>query len=237
MLRGAVVSWALLSCGLLACTQARAQVSGSVAVVSDHRFRGASLSDGRPALQLALAWERGDGWYAGVFASSARLSAHADLQLLSYVGYARRLHNGSSWEAGAEYTAFRQHSAGNYPELYVGLATERISGRLYYAPRYFSEDDAVAYAELDADKPLDERWRLFGHLGLLRRLRHGEAEAGEGAQRTRIDARVGIGAAFGKFDLQLARVASDGSRGRFSGYPVGAAADTGAWVLSLSRAW
>ena len=214
MLRGAVVFWALLFGGLLSCTQACAQVSGSVAVVSDYRFRGASLSDGRPALQLGLAWERDDGWYAGAFASSARLYGHADVQLLSYVGYARRLHNGLSWEAGAEYAAFRHYSADNYPELYVGLTAERISGRLYYAPRYFSEDDAVVYAELNANKPLDERWRLLGHLGWLQRLEHSEAEASEGAQRTRIDARVGIGAAFGKFDLQLARVASDGSRGR-----------------------
>jgi uncharacterized protein (TIGR02001 family) len=237
VLRGAVVCWALLFAGLLPCPRACAQVAGSVAVVSDYRFRGASLSDGKPALQLGLGWEREDGWYAGAFASSVRLYAHADMQLLAYLGYARRLRDGLSWEAGAEYATFRRYSTDNYPELYVGLASERLSGRLYYAPRYFGEDDAVVYVELNANQPLDAHWRLLGHVGWLQRLKHVEAAADEAAQRRRVDARVGIGAAFGKFDLQLARIASDGSRGRYSGYPEAAGGDEGAWVLSVSRAW
>lgn len=227
----------MLIAGLLPCTHACAQVSGSIAVVSDYRFRGASLSDGKPALQLGLGWERDDGWYAGAFASSVRLYAHPDVQLLAYLGYARRLRNGLSWEAGSEYATFRRYSTDNYPELYVGLTSERISARLYYAPRYFNEDDAAVYAELNANKPLDDHWRLLGHVGWLQRLERVELQADEGAQRRRIDARVGVGAAFGKFDLQLARIASDGSRGRYSGYPEADGGDDGAWVLSVSRAW
>jgi hypothetical protein len=51
------VLWALLS-----CTSACAQVSGSATLLSDYRFRGVSLSDGQPAVQLGVAWERDDGW-------------------------------------------------------------------------------------------------------------------------------------------------------------------------------
>jgi uncharacterized protein (TIGR02001 family) len=231
VLRGAVVLWALLS-----CTDACAQVSGSATLVSDYRFRGVSLSDGEPAAQLGVAWERDDGWYAGAFASSTRLYGRPGTQWLGYLGYARRLHDGLSWEAGAEYVAFSRYPGDNYPEFYLGLASDRLSGRLYYAPRYFSQDVAAFYAELNGHHALNERFRLLGHVGWLQRSgRSGEPYLD--AQRRRFDARVGIGAVFGGFDLQLARVASDGSDGSYSGYPAYGRADDGGWVVSVSRAW
>jgi uncharacterized protein (TIGR02001 family) len=231
VLRGAVVLWALLS-----CADACAQVSGSATLVSDYRFRGVSLSDGRPAAQLGVAWERDDGWYAGAFASSTRLYGRAGTQLLGYLGYARRLRGDLSWEAGAEYAAFSSYSRDNYPEVYFGLATDRLGGRLYYAPHYFGEDVATFYAELNGTHPLNERFRLQGHVGWLQRSGH-DAGAGRGAERRRFDVRVGVGAALGGFDLQLARVASNGSGGGYSGYPALGDADNGAWILSVARAW
>jgi uncharacterized protein (TIGR02001 family) len=231
VLRGAVVLWALLS-----CTSACAQVSGSATLLSDYRFRGVSLSDGQPAAQLGVAWERDDGWYAGAFASSTRLYGHTGMQLLAYLGYAHRLHAGLSWEAGAEYAAFSRYPGDSYPEVYLGLATDKLSARLYYAPRYFSEDDAAFYAELNGNHALNERFRLLGHVGWLQRSGHG-ADPDQGAQRRRFDVRIGVGAALGGFDLQLARVASDGSRGSYSGYPAYGDADDGAWIMSVSRTW
>ena len=224
--------WALLS-----CTSVSAQVSGSATLVSDYRFRGVSLSDGQPAAQLGVAWERDDGWYAGVFGSSTRLYGRPGSQWLSYLGYARRMRGGLSWEAGAEYAAFRGYRRDNYPEFYLGLASARLSGRLYYAPRYFSEDAAAFYTELNGTHALNERFRLQGHIGWLRRSGRG-ADVDCGAERRRFDARAGIGARLGGgFDLQLARVASEGSDGCYSGYPAGRDAADGSWVLSVSRTW
>ena len=224
--------WALLS-----CTSAWAQVSGSATLVSDYRFRGVSLSDGQPVAQLGLAWERGDGWYAGVFASGTRLYGRPGTQWLSYLGYARRLRDGLSWEAGAEYAAFSRYPHDNYPEVYLGLASPGLSARLYYAPRYFNEDAAAFYAELNGTHALNDRFRLQGHIGWLRRSGRG-ADVGCGAERRRLDARAGIGARLGGgFDLQLARVASDGGDGCYSGYPASRDAADGRWILSLSRTW
>ena len=231
MLRGAVVLWALLS-----CTSACAQVSGSATLLSDYRFRGASLSDGQPAVQLGVAWERDDGWYAGAFASSTQLYGRPGAQLLTYLGYAHRLHAGLSWEAGAEYAAFSRYPGDNYPEFYLGLASNKLSGRIYYAPRYFSEEHAALYAELNGTRALNERFRLLGHVGWLQRSGR-DADPDQGAQRRRLDVRIGVGASLGGFDLQLARVASDGSRGTYSGYPTDGDADDGAWVMSVSRSW
>jgi uncharacterized protein (TIGR02001 family) len=45
-------------------------VEGGVAAVSDYRFRGLSLSDGKPALQTDLTVSHKNGAYGGVFAST-----------------------------------------------------------------------------------------------------------------------------------------------------------------------
>ena len=51
-------------------TEAAFAVTADVAVVSDYRFRGWSLSDDKPALQIEADVAHASGLYAGVFASS-----------------------------------------------------------------------------------------------------------------------------------------------------------------------
>ena len=72
MLRVGLALWLLLCAG--AC---RAQVAGSVGVVSDYRYRGMSLSDGRPAVQLSIDRDFAAGTYAGLMLSSVRLRDQA----------------------------------------------------------------------------------------------------------------------------------------------------------------
>ncbi|MFC3550299.1 TorF family putative porin [Lysobacter cavernae] len=229
MPRGAVALWTLLF-----ASTAQAQVSGNVAVVSDYRFRGVSLSDDRPALQLGIAYDHPDGWYAGAFASSVRPAPQVggDAQLLAYLGHAWRLRNGLSWEAGVEYAMLVGASDYDYPELYVGLASEHLGARFYFA-RHFG-GVPVVYAELNGTHALSERTRLLAHLGWLRR---GAGETALPLERERFDLRAGIGLALSGFDLQLAWVLSEGHGGRFPIYPSARPADRSGWVLSLSRAW
>src|SRR6266508_589758 len=51
---------------------AAAQISGTVNLVSDYRYRGTSLSDDKPAAQLGLTYDDASGWYAGLSASTVR---------------------------------------------------------------------------------------------------------------------------------------------------------------------
>lgn len=229
MLRGAVALWALL-CAFEAC----AQVSGSFALVSDYRFRGVSLSDGRPAAQLGVAYDHADGWYAGAFASSVRFGPRAgpDAQVLSYFGYARRLRSGLSWDLGAGYAAFTGRFDYDYPEFHVGLASERLGARISYAPRYFGEDAAVVYAQVDGAHELSERLRLLGHLGWTRRDDAGAT--GFRWRQPRLDARIGIGLTLRGCDLQLAWVTGRGEAGRSA---AAGRSDRSTWVVSVSRAW
>ena len=233
MLRGAVALWTLL-CASEAC----AQVSGSVTLVSDYRYRGISLSDGQPTAQLSIAYDRPDGWYTGAFASRVQFRPRSsdETQLLTYLGYARRTGGGLSWELGAEYAAFTGRYDYDYPEVYVGLASDRIGGRIYYARRYYGMDAPQVYAELNGAHELSDRLRLLAHLGWSRH--NGSGRTTYGTDRHRFDARLGIGAVLDGFDLQLAWVTTDGSDDAYAPIPpIGSGAANQTWVLSLSRSW
>lgn len=230
-LAGAVALW-----GLLLAIEARAQVTGSVAVVSDYRFRGVSLSDENPALQLGVAYDHTSGLYAGVFASTVSLAEQTGRngQLLSYVGYARRLRSGSTWEVGAAHSTFFSSSAYDYPELYCGFTSGNVSGRLYYSPDYFGQGRHGLYAELNGVRPLRERLRLVGHIGVLHV--EGPGEESVSSSRNPFDIRAGIDVNLDTASVQLSWVASDGINGS---YPVSDNRNLHrhAFVLSLSRSF
>jgi len=58
---------------LLPARQAQAaDVSGNVTIVSDYRYRGLSLSEGKPAVQGELDLDAGKGFYGGLWASTIR---------------------------------------------------------------------------------------------------------------------------------------------------------------------
>src|SRR5512144_21045 len=87
-----------------AAGSAAAQLSGTVAAVTDYRYRGVTFSDRRPAAQAGLTYDDASGWYAGAFASTVRLDppgpATSNFQAIAYGGYAARLESGVSLEAG-----------------------------------------------------------------------------------------------------------------------------------------
>ena len=214
--------------GLLFAVEACAQVSGSLTLVSDYQLRGVSLSDKKPAAQLSVAYDQTTGWYAGAFASTVDLASQSrrDLQLLSYVGYARRVRPGLSWEVGAAYSAFSGTRGYDYPEVFWGVASDNISARIYYAPDYFGQGSSTLYAEVNGARTLGDRLHLLGHLGVLRRNDLGAAADGSG--RDRFDARAGIGIDLERLSIQLTWAATDAaseSRKR------------NAFVLSLSRSF
>ncbi|GAB3369860.1 hypothetical protein GCM10027431_17250 [Lysobacter rhizosphaerae] len=220
---------------LLAAAGAHAQVSGTVTLTSDYRWRGISLSDEGPALQLGLAYDTAGGWYAGAMLSSVRrpFGTEADLQAIAYAGYARRMRGNLSWDAGAEYVALVGEPDYNYPEFHVGLASQRLGARLSYAPRYPDRDVPAVYFELNGNQPMGRRLRLLGHLGWQRR---GEDGTGDDGGDTRVDAQVGLGIALEPFDLRIAWSQVNGRDERARQYPAGGNDDSG-WIVTLSRAW
>lgn len=196
----------VLACAaMLAMHAAHGQTSASASLVSEYSARGVSLSDRSPAPQFSLAWDSQQGWYAGAFAAAGLHLAERSgvTQLVAYGGYARRLASGLSWEAGASSTTFRNASEYNYREVYAGLASDRISGRIYLSPSYYGYGGHAAYVELNGFDPLGERFRLIGHIGLLHGLSGASADA-----RDRVDLRLAIGFDAGACNIELAWLGS-----------------------------
>ena len=231
MLRGGGL---LLTC--LVAAPACAQVSGSVTLVSDARYHGASLSDGEPTMQLAIAWDGADGWYAGAQGTRARFAypgAPWEMQAEPYVGYVRALRPGRSIEAGAQYTWYSSSGFYNYPEFYVAASGERIRGRLAWMPRYFGQSTAW-YAQVDGNRPLRGRFYAIAHAGALHQAPsdfYGYTAHGP----WRYDAALGIGVARAGFDLQVSWTTTN-SEPEDPCVPWQCGARS-AWVLRLSRGW
>ena len=210
---------------------ASAQISGSVNLVSDYRYRGVSLSHGDPAAQFAVAYDDAQGWYAGAFASTVRLAAPSNpgLQAIGFVGYAKQLPSGVSFEVGADYSAFSGARGYDYAEVYGGFAFESVNGRLYYAPRYFGADGGALYGELNGAQRVHDRVRLLVHVGVLK-VDGGGPYSGWSDSRV-FDARAGVGVDVDPFNVQLSWV---GISRAYTGYAITGASSRNGVVLTLS---
>jgi len=158
---------ALLTC----CTAALAQTSADISLLSDYRFRGESLTGGRPAAQASLAYDHASGVFLGALISNVHVDpAASGLSGQFYAGYARPFGDQKSWEVGAVRYVFPHPSVPpdyDYSELFVGASTHWLSARLYYSRNYFQIGSSAVYAELNAQQPLIEHVALLGHLGYL----------------------------------------------------------------------
>ncbi len=184
---------------LMSGAPARAQLSGSVSVESDYRFRGVSLSDGRPDVRLNLSYDSPGGAYAGLSLIGAR-DAGGRTSVAGYIDYAGYISSpvkGLAWEAGASQVHFRQREAYDYSEVYAGLVGDRFSARLSYSPRYYGRDEATLYADLSTSRRLSPHWRVVAHAGVLTPL--------NGLYRgERYDVRAGVAVSLRNYEVQLA---------------------------------
>jgi uncharacterized protein (TIGR02001 family) len=228
--RGHFVDGAFALLLLLASAETLAQVSGSASLLSNYRYRGVSLSDNGPAAQLALAYDHMSGWYGGAFTSTVQIGSPTsrELQAVAFGGYASRMPSGLSFEAGADYSAFTGGQSYNYGEVYAGIATDKVSTRLYYAPRYFGQSDVI-YGEINGSQELFDRVRLIAHGGVLRN--SSQYSYGRPADRHVYDASVGVIIDFDHFSAQLSWV---GISSRNTPYPTVASGSKNGAVLILS---
>ena len=112
--------------------RAQAQWNGEVEVTSDERWRGRSLSAGRPAATVSLGYDDRSGIYVDGSATVAALRSGPDLVSIGVdAGYARRLESGLVLDLGLTRHEFRGAGSGasgsGYTELYVGASGRSLS--------------------------------------------------------------------------------------------------------------
>ena len=105
----------LIVATIAAPAAARVQIDGSAALVSDYRYRGVSLADGRPAVQGGLELTA-DGWFTGGWASTTRNHGNSGSEVDLYAGRRGTIGNYRYSLAGYYYVDPRR-SVMNYAEL------------------------------------------------------------------------------------------------------------------------
>ncbi len=106
-------------------------VTGNVALVSDYRFRGVSLSGGDPAIQGGVTVTHDSGFYVGTWASSiddGGSDVYGDVEVDLFGGWSGKVTEGVGLDVGLLYYAYPSNAKGFDAEYFEPYAT--ISGDL-----------------------------------------------------------------------------------------------------------
>lgn len=181
---------------------AAAQLAGSIAVESDYRIRGYSLSDEHPAASAQLSYDH----YSGAYLNFAALTELGDefrfMGVQGNIGYARRLSPKVTLDIGLLRSQIRASSyyeqPYRYTEAYLGLGVGPVLGRVSYSPDYRHHGVSTLYGELEAGFEPKTNWRLSGHVGALHYLTSAPYRS-KGS--THKDWRLTVSRQLGKFEL------------------------------------
>lgn len=189
----------------LAVTPALAQVSGSLTLASDERWRGRSLSGGQPAATATLSYDAPSGFYADAAASGALIDEGVHLiGLAADAGYAWRLPSGVSLDLGLTHRQFTRYFSGGrsvgYSEVYAGVNGRSLSASVRYSPNYFRRGSDALYGSIDGVLRPAPGWRLIGHAGTLAYL---DGPPVPQLRKAQYDYSLGVARQQGAVDLRL----------------------------------
>jgi uncharacterized protein (TIGR02001 family) len=152
---------------------ANAEVSGSVAFVSDYVFRGISQSEGGPAVQGSLDWTSGI-FYAGAWGSSTDLGVGESMEMDLYFGVTPTT-GPVEWDlalVGYFYPGADDEDAeADYFEGIVGASlpvTEQFSvgGQVAFTPEYFGDGGEGVYYEANVGYAVNDAFSLSAAYGV-----------------------------------------------------------------------
>ena len=218
---------------------ARAQVAATLGIDSVDRYRGTGTDDVGPVLRASAMGDTAAGAYGGI----AGLWRTRDAGLASadaMIGWSGRLESLPGLAAlsplwGWDVAVHRRHDGEgaryDFSELMAGVIAPEGSLRTWYAPHYFGGRTHTLYTELNGSHALDERWRVFGHLGWLH---YGPSPATTVRPGYRVDTLLGIAHAFDRWDLRLSR---DGIVAGHARDDLESRRRRAAWILGASAAF
>ena len=151
------------------------EVSGNVALVTDYRFRGVSLSDGDLAIQGGIDLALPAGFYVGTWASSLDAgAAYGDVELDIYGGWSGDVAEGVAVDVGLLYYMYPSENVDanvNYWEPYASLSTSFGPAEATFGVAYAwdqsslgDEDNLYLYTDLGTSIP-NTPISLSAHLG------------------------------------------------------------------------
>lgn len=221
----------LATAGLISATPVLAQdeapeegiegvsVSANVALTTDYRFRGVSLSGGDPALQGGFDVAHDSGFYVGTWASSIKGGpAYGDLEVDIYGGWGGQLTDAVSVDVGILYYLYPTEDLGldtDYWEPYASIgfnlgAAEATVGAAYAWKQdsLGGEDNLYLYTDLGFSLP-STPITLTGHLGYTDGVLAPPLLAGT-ADDTGLDWSIGASVSHGNFEAGVAYIGVEG---------------------------
>jgi len=144
---------------------AQAEITGNAAVVSDYNWRGISQSAGDPAIQGGIDYSHESGFYAGAWGSNVDFGDCCDenVEVDLYTGF--RGGDTLTWDVGLIYYWYPGAEDIDFPEIYVGLGWEWLSGKISYSNDFGNSGESAFYFEANATYELPANFGLTGHLG------------------------------------------------------------------------
>lgn len=191
-----------------------AQIGAVVSAYSDDRFRGVSVSEGRPVAILDLSYDAPGGLYGG-FSGSVVLTRGAHVEPLSVVlngGYARAVGSGLVADVGFVHTRYSHYSGvgsgREYNEMYAALSGKLIGGRISVSPNYLGKSRWTAHGEVFSHLDLTRTTLVAADVGILVPVQHVVDQSRYGPE---VDARVGIAHRIERLTLHADVTARTGS--------------------------
>jgi len=183
----------------LAATAAQAEITGNAAVVSDYNWRGISQSAGDPALQAGVDYAHDSGFYAGAWGSNVDFGDCCDenVEVDLYTGF--RGGETLTWDVGFIYYWYPGAEDIDFPEIYVGLGWEWLSGKISYSNDFGNYDESAFYYEANAAYELPANFGINAHLGFS----DGDGVEAAYGQDNYFDWAIGVTYALGNFNLGL----------------------------------
>lgn len=161
-----------------AAAPAEITVSGNVALVSDYRFRGLSLSGGDMAIQGGITVTHQSGFYVGTWSSSIddADTGFGDQELDVFGGWSGEVTSGVTLDAGLLYYVYPGAVSGfnsDYFEPYASVSGEVGPAKLKVGVAYAwdqaalgDEDNLYVYSNVDVAIP-NTPVTLSGHVGYV----------------------------------------------------------------------
>lgn len=160
---------------MLASPAAMAGVTGNVGAVSNYLFRGVEQSvTSDPAVQGGVDYAHASGLYVGTWISNTEFigynGALVSYETDVYAGYTFKV-GGLGLDAGLLYYYYRDDTALNTLEAYLGATLGPVTGKVYYTPDYFGIDDFTddsegLYVTFSAALPLSDTLTFTPQVGM-----------------------------------------------------------------------
>lgn len=179
-------------------------LEANIALTTDYRFRGASLSDETIAVQGGFDASFENGFYAGVWGSSIEPVGNSETEIDVYAGFSGEISEGVGFDVGAFVYTYPGSEDTHYVEVHGSVSTAVGDFGVAYAPEQDnlgSEDNLYAYYSGSmevSDSGISVNFGVGYETGAFGDL--------DGDGDDKIDWTVGVSKSVGGVDLSLAYI-------------------------------